>query len=127
MNRNLAATIVAASLLAGCATTQPIANIANDRIEHARPLSPGQVRAAIVAAALSLGWRVKDAGLGRMEATLYRGAQVAVVDIPFSGTQYRIEFKDGENLDAGKGAIHRDYNEWVRDLDRAIRAAISRL
>ena len=121
------AVLTLALLLAGCASTEPVRNIANDWIGHPRPLAPAQVRAAIIQASAAQGWRITDEAMGRLEATRYAGERVAIVDLPYSATQYRIELKRAENLGAGAGAIHRDYNLWVVELDRAIRAAISRL
>jgi len=49
-----------------------------------------------------------------------------VVDIPYSATNYSIKFKGGENLNAADGSIHKNYNGWVQNLDRAIRTEMSR-
>ena len=51
----------------------------------------------------------------------------AIIDIPYSATSYSIVFKRGENLDVAEGTIHKNYNGWVQNLDRAIRTEISLL
>jgi hypothetical protein len=48
------------------------------------------------------------------------------VEIPYSASKYSIVYKSSENLDEADGKIHRNYNGWVQNLDRAIRTEIAR-
>ena len=121
--------LAAATLVLGACTTQPIYNVSDAAISttSGKGLTQGQVRSAIITAGTSLGWRVADAGPGRLEATLSLRNHVAVVTIPYSGSKYSIVFKSAENLDAKDGQIHRNYNGWVQNLDKAIRAELTRI
>lgn len=121
---------VAASMalaLAAC-TTAPIHNIKDTPVRTAsgKALSASQVRAAIITAGTSLGWRITDAGPGKLAGTLTLRTHTAVVDIPYSATRYSVVYKSSEGLMASEGSIHRNYNGWVTNLDRAIQTEISR-
>jgi hypothetical protein len=130
MTKKLAAALVAAATLAiaGC-TTQPIQNLNDVPVTTAggKHLSASQVRSAIITAGTSLGWQVKDEGPGRLLGTLHLRTHTAVVEIPYSASKYSILYKSSENLDEANGQIHRNYNGWVQNLDRAIRTEISRM
>ncbi len=130
MNVNIARSLVAAAalVLAAC-NTVPIYNVSDAPVVSTsrRALSASQVRSAIITAGTSLGWRVADAGSGRLEGTLNLRTHTAVVDIPYSGAKYSILFKRADNLEATGSTIHKNYNGWVQHLDRQIRTEISRL
>lgn len=49
------------------------------------------------------------------------------MDIPYSATTYSIVFKRGENLELKGDTIHRNYNGWIQNPDRAIRAEFTRM
>lgn len=123
------AAAVAAFALSACQTPQSIQNIDGAAVtpSTAKSLSAAQVRASIIAAGTSLGWKVVDAGSGRLEATLNLRTHTAVVDIPYSGSSYSIKHKRTEGLNESGGTIHRNYNNWVNNLDKAIRTEIARL
>lgn len=134
MNRPLLAAslaLVVATLLApvGCARTAPIQNLEAVPVttSSGKALSAAQVRTAIITAGTSLGWRVAEAGPGRLEGTLNLRQHTAVVDIPYSPTSYSIKFKRADNLNATDNTIHSNYNGWVQNLDRAIRTELARL
>jgi hypothetical protein len=114
--------------LAACAAV-PVYNVSNAPATGAsgKALQASQVRQAIVTAGSPLGWSIADAGPGRLEGVLRRRDHTAVVDIPYSTTAYSNQFKSGENLKAADGNIHKNYNGWVQNLDRNIRAELSRL
>ncbi len=122
------AAAAAALLLAAC-QPMPIYNVADAPVTTPSGKAPSatQVRSAIITAGTSLGWSVKDAGPGKLEATLHLRDHMAVVDIPYSATHYSIKYKSSENLMAADGKIHKNYNGWVQNLDRAIRTEISRI
>jgi len=121
---------VAAATLA-LAACQPMAvyNVADAPVTTTSGKKPTatQVRSAIITAGTSLGWSVKDAGSGKLEGTLHLREHTAVVEIPYSATHYSITYKSSENLQAADGKIHKNYNGWVQNLDRAIRTEISRI
>ncbi len=123
------AVAAAMALALGACTTAPIHNIQDTpvRTTSGKALSASQVRAAIITAGTSLGWRITDAGPGKLAGKLTLRTHSAAVDIPYSATRYSIVYKSSENLMASEGSIHRNYNGWVTNLDRAIQTEISRL
>jgi hypothetical protein len=114
--------------LAACATV-PIYNVTDAPVTAAsgKALEASQVRQAIVTAGTKLGWRISDSSAGHLEGTLNLRDHSAVVDIPYSAKTYSILFKSGVNLKAADGNIHKNYNGWVQNLDRDIRAELLRL
>jgi len=121
--------IAAATLALAACQPMPIYNVADAPVTTTSGKSPSaaQVRSAIITAGTSLGWSVKDAGAGKLEGTLHLRDHTAVVDIPYSSSRYSITYKSSENLQAADGNIHKNYNGWIQNLDRAIRTEISRL
>jgi hypothetical protein len=110
-------------------TAVPIYNVSDVPATTAsgKALTANQVRQGIISAGSALGWRMVDAGPGRLEGTLNLRTHAAVVDIPYSATKYSIQYKSSENLNAADGSIHKNYNGWVQNLDRGIRATLSAL
>src|SRR4051812_32150372 len=124
----LAVAAVALSL-GGCARTAPMLTLDQVPVTtiDGKSLTANQVRQAIVAAGISLGWRIADAGDGRLEGTLLLREHTAVVDIPYTAKSYSILYKRSERLNEANGTIHSNYNGWVQNLDRAIRTEITRM
>lgn len=125
----LGSALCLALALGGCARTAPILELRDVPATTASGKVPtaSQIRNAIITAGTSLGWRIADAGPGRLEGTLSLRTHTAVVDIPYSFAGYSIRYKRSENLNEGGGQIHSNYNGWVQNLDRTIRTEISRL
>jgi hypothetical protein len=127
----IASTLAVAAAMLALAACQPmpIYNVADAPVTTTSGKAPSaaQVRAAIITAGTSLGWSIKEAGPGRLEGTLHLRDHVAVVDIPYSTARYSITYKSSENLQAANGTIHKNYNGWIQNLDRAIRTELSRL
>ena len=119
-------TIIALGL-GGCATV-PIYNVTDASTTSAsgKALQASQVRQAIITAGGKLGWRIVDAGPGRLEGTLDLRTHSAVVDIPYSASKYSIQFLRGVNLKATDGSIHKNYNGWIQNLERDIRIELAR-
>jgi hypothetical protein len=78
------------------------------------------VRDAIVRAGKGLGWQMEDVAPGRLVGTLRLRSHVAVVDIDYTLSNYSIKYKDSQRLLYDGQTIHRNYNNWIRNLDRAI-------
>lgn len=131
MNEFKAAMIIGAVVVVGlvACTVAPIHNVSDAPTATAsgKTLTTSQVRQGIITAGSALGWRIVDAGPGRLEGTIALRDHKAVVDIPYSATKYSIQFKSGENLNAADGTIHKNYNGWVQNLDRGIRATLAAL
>ena len=121
------AVIAAAATLAACNTMAPIQNVDNVSVSSSssKPLTPAEVRAAIVRAGAGLGWIMKDAGPGMINGTLILRTHTAEVQIPYSATSYGIVYKSSVNLQESGGKIHRNYNGWIQNLNRGINAQIA--
>lgn len=117
----------AALVLGACATGQPIYNV----IDSPVVLAPGktatnqQIQTAILRAGTRLGWQLQPEGPGKMSGRLSLRQHMAVVDISFNTKTYSIMYRDSSGLDARDGTIHRNYNGWVQNLDKAIRSELT--
>ena len=121
------AVLATAAALTACNTMAPIQNVESVSVSSSsnKPLSPAEVRAAIVRAGAGLGWIMKDAGPGMINGTLILRTHTAEVQIPYSATSYAIVYRSSINLQEGGGKIHRNYNGWVQNLNRGINAQIA--
>jgi hypothetical protein len=123
--RNVLLAVIAAMLLAAC-TAQPIYQVENAPVTKAvGTASAEEVRAAIMRAGAGLGWQMKPVKDGLIIGTLVLRTHTAVVEIPYSAKQYSIRYKDSVELNYNGTTIHRNYNGWIQNLDRAIRAQFS--
>ena len=51
----------------------------------------------------------------------------AAIDVEHTTKSYTIKYRDSQNLDARDGMIHRNYNGWIQNLDKAIRSELTLL
>jgi hypothetical protein len=116
----------AALAFAGCAGQQPINNVTNAPfvLPQGKSLSMGQIQKAIIAAGTGLGWQMTPTGPGKLSGRLALRTHVADVDIEHDTKSYSIKYRDSQNLDARDGMIHKNYNGWVENLDKAIRTQV---
>lgn len=114
--------------LAAC-TSAPIQNIEGAPIVTASGKAPSmqQVQSAILNAGTALGWQIANEKPGRMTGRLNLRTHQAVVDIEHDVKQYSIKYRDSVDLGAKDGMIHKNYNGWVQNLDRTIRAQFNLL
>jgi len=125
---SLGAVVLSAVLLAAC-TTKPILNIQDAPVvsQAGKPLNADQVRAAIQRACAALGWTVKDAGPGKLNATIVLRSHSAEIEIPYSAATYSLIYKSSVDLRAANGQIHGNYNGWIQNLDKGIKAQMALL
>jgi hypothetical protein len=71
-------------------------------------------------AAQGLGWQIDPAQPGSVRATLNLRTHVAVVNIAYDETVFNIRYVDSRNLGYTGTSIHKNYNGWIRNLERAI-------
>jgi hypothetical protein len=90
------------------------------------------MRQAILSACIEKGWTAVDKDANTLEATItVRAKYTVVVTIPYKATDYGpIMYKDSTNMnykpkDDGTYSINRSYNNWVNNLDAAIRSHIA--
>ena len=116
----LLAFIMTASLM-GC-RTNPVYNVEGAPITISHKHTNVDVEKSIIRAGATLGWQMKRVGKGHIVGTLHLRDHVAVVDITFDSKIYNIKYKSSVNLKYDGTNIHKNYNGWVQNLDRAIQA-----
>jgi hypothetical protein len=121
-----AAVLAMAIVVAGCAAV-PINNVNKAPTTNAagKTLSREQVRAAIVRAGASLGWQMADEGSDKLVGTLSLRKHTAVVEIPYSTSNYSIIYRSSTGLGEQGGNIHKNYNGWIQNLNRGINAQLA--
>jgi hypothetical protein len=112
---------------AGCRTA-PVRDILDAPVVASKPNpSADEVGKAIQRAGTRLGWQMRQTKPGHVLGTLYLGRHVAVVDIPYTANSYSIVYKDSLELNYDGIRIHSNYNIWIQDLDKAIKAQLNNL
>jgi len=123
-HRVLSALCLGASLLVicGAALAQvPVYDVTDAPVKSNKdPLTREDVGKAIVRGGVGLGWKIEPAGPGAMIGTLHLRTHTAVVDIRYDTKSYSIKYKDSQNLNYAAGKIHKAYNGWIQNLDKAI-------
>lgn len=72
-----------------------------------------------------MGWEMYRKQPGLIEGTLYIGQHVVEVTIPYNMQSYNINYKNSKNMNYDSGEIHKSYNRWVENLNKAIRQSLS--
>ena len=121
------AAIVAFVLLAAFGAGTPIVNIQSAAIPPNPSATMENIGKAILRAGQTLGWQITPMGAGKAEGVLVLRRHRAVVDITYDTTSFSINYRDSVNLDydAQDKTIHSNYNGWIRNLEKAIRAQVS--
>ena len=115
---------IAVAGFAGCRAA-PVMDIVDAPVVEpagGQKLTADQVKVAIQRAGATLGWQIKEVQPFLLEGTLTLRSHVAVVNIPYSAERYSIVYKDSTNLNYDGTSIHSNYNGWVQNLDKAIKA-----
>jgi hypothetical protein len=118
----------AAAALAAC-TLQPIQNVKGAPVETpgGKPPAMADVEKAIVRAGSALGWKMQPVRPGVMVGTLTLRTHTAIVDVTYDTRTYNINYKDSVDLNYDGTNIHRNYNGWIQNLDKGIRAQLLNL
>ncbi|MEI7238956.1 hypothetical protein ACIPSX_17725 [Pectobacterium sp. CHL-2024] len=117
------AALVSVLILGGCAErTVPVENVTQS---IAGQHTTEQVKNAIIEAGQKRRWAMNQAYAGAIDGRLVQRSHVANVRITYSQTSYSISYVGSENLLAGGGNIHRNYNKWVKSLDREIQLKLA--
>lgn len=128
MKKILVATVLALAI-AGCKTAA-IHNVEEAPITRydGQELSLDQVERAIAVAGSELGWVMQPVEPGHMVGILDIRKHKAVIDVFYDSDSFSIQYKDSTNLLYDpSGKIHRNYNNWIGNLERGINAEIQRL
>ena len=112
-------------LFGACATNQPVFNVTQAPVS-ANKSNPSldEIRQAIVRAGAGLGWQMSADRPGHITGRLPLRTHVAVVDVDYTQTLYSIKYRESTNLDYDGSNIHRNYNGWIQNLDRAIKVQL---
>ena len=113
-------------LLVGCRAGD-VYNVRSAPVASSKAVSMADVETAIQRAGAGLGWQIIPQGPGRAEGILMLRDHKAVVDIAYDTKTYNIVYKDSTNLYYDGKTIHSNYNGWIQNLDKAIRAELDRL
>ena len=122
LRRTLPLILLFAMLGAGGCRTAPVNNVVAAPVTTIQPASMQTVEAAILKAGNGLGWTMVPRSPGKVEGVLALRTHRAVVDIDYDTKMYSIKYKDSVNLDYDGKTIHKNYNGWVENLDRAIKS-----
>lgn len=109
-------------LLLGACTSKPIYNVYNAAVVtgSGSAASLAEVRQAIVEAANSKGWTVKDIDSNHLQVTHRVRKHMAQVVIEYSTSSFSIAYDDSVRLRYNGTTIHRNYNRWIRNLEHRI-------
>jgi len=118
----------AAAALAAC-TIQPIYNVKGAAVETpgGKPPTLAEVEKAVVRAGTALGWKMQPVRPGVMVGTITLRRHTAIIDVTFDTRTFNITYKDSVELDYDGTNIHRNYNGWIQNLDKGIRAQLLNL
>jgi hypothetical protein len=119
------AVLTALFFTAGC-TTKPVYNVTNAPVATAKgKATADEVRQAIIRAGVALGWQMQEVRPGLIQGTLALRTHLAVVDVSYDANSYSIKYKDSKDLNYDGTSIHNNYNGWIQNLEKGIRAQLS--
>ena len=130
MNRKIFkrfAAIAVFLLLTGFGPGTPIYNVQSAPIPPNPAATLENIEKAVIRAGLTLGWQIVPKGPGQIEGILLLRTHRAVVDITYDTRSFSITYKDSVNLDYVETdkTIHSNYNGWIQNLEKAIRAQVT--
>jgi predicted small lipoprotein YifL len=80
-----------------------------------------KTKQAILTTLVKRKWEVQRISPDLIQAQItVRGQFHAEIDIPYSADHYQIKYRDSRELNYKDGKIHKNYNRWVRLLDKGI-------
>lgn len=83
-----------------------------------------KIETSILRACTSRGWESALQSPGYILAVYTKGPHIAAVDIRFTDKEYTITKNSRTNLVHPDGMVDNKYNQWVRNLDLAIRTEL---
>ncbi|WP_245391411.1 hypothetical protein [Sulfurospirillum barnesii] len=114
----------------GC-TAAPIYNVESNSVvsNNETNTSLKDVEKAIIRAGAGLGWVMKKVEDGKIQGVLTLRKHVAVVVINYNTKAYSIQYQDSTALDfnPAENTIHKNYNTWIQNLNKAIQVQLSML
>ncbi len=121
---SLLAIVATSFLLTACGGT-PVKNVESSAVPN-NIKSASDVKKAIQRAGTGLGWMIKEVDGQTLQGTLLLRKHVAQISIPYSKTEYSLLYQSSEELNYDESAktIHKNYNGWIMNLDRAIQVQL---
>ena len=121
------AAIAVVLLLTGFGAGAPIYNVIASPIPPNPSATPENIEKAIMRGGITLGWQMAPKGPGRVEGVLVLRTHRAVVDVTYDTKSFSITYKDSVNLDYKESnkTIHSNYNGWIQNLEKGIRAQVT--
>jgi len=119
---------IAVAIVACASASVPVHNF--NAVPFGAKSSPSldQIGKTIMLAGNSVGWQMVEAKPGHIIATYKIRSHLAVVDVTYNTSTYNIAFQHGDpGLKYDGQTIHQNYNGWVEDLERVIRARLNAL
>lgn len=115
-----AALIVLAFVSVTACTSKPLVT-PNRTLPTTLHPDQAQMKQAILTTLVKRKWEVQRVSPDLVQAQItVRGQYHAEIDIPYSADHYQIKYRDSRDLDYNNGKIHKNYNRWVRLLDKGI-------
>lgn len=114
--------VLAAALSLGACRSAPIYTVDSAVMAAPADATLDGVTAAIKRAGAGLGWQMIDDGPGKITGKLYLRSHIAIVSISFDTRQFSIAYQDSTNLNYDGRLIHKNYNGWIQNLEKAILA-----
>jgi hypothetical protein len=121
------AAVAVVVLLTGFGAGAPIYNVVSSPIPPNPAATMENIEKAIVRAGLTLGWQMAPKGPGMVEGVLNLRKHQAIVDVTYDTKNFNITYKNSTNLDyvAKDRTIHSNYNGWIQNLEKGIRAQVT--
>ena len=104
--------------------------IRTGKVTIRKNVSMEQVATAIKDALRGRGWKVTKKAEGAIDALLHIRSHTAAIAITFDQKEITLAYVSSTNLDYkekknGKKLIHRNYNNWIHNLERDIDVNLS--
>jgi len=126
--KNLSGTLLAVAFLAlVAACSAPVHNVVSEPVLSQRDVTQEEVKQAIITAGTGLGWKMMPQEDGRITGRLDLRHHVAIIDITYTAEKFSIIYVDSTNLKYDGRLIHRNYNNWIMNLENRIQATIGAL
>jgi len=114
-----------ALIMAGCMNVHPIYNVPDRMFSgSAKRLSQEELRTLVIATALKRGWQFSVLSHDKLEGRLHVRTHTATVRVRIDQVSFSISYVSSDNLNESGGNIARNYNRWIRNLERDISAAV---
>lgn len=121
------ALLAAALFVLVAACSAPVHNVESRPIVTQRVVTLEEVKQAIISAGTGLGWQMIPQEDGRITGKLDIRKHVAIVDITYTDDEFSINYVDSTNLKYDGRLIHRNYNNWIMNLENRIQATVGAL